>query len=284
MRRLFLLPLFVLLFAVSAFAQSRSNDLPQTVTEPGKAFVNGSLVVKGEGAAPSDKSLSAAQKRILALRAAKVVALREASEIIDGVTISGDTAVSNAAAESDIVRSTVEGIIKGAQVVKEVYDPVSEMGVVFVNIPLTGPNGALALLLPKVIPVMPPTIAQAYEPPAGLAAAKDHDGLIIDARAVDFSPALINRVLTANNEVLYDPSRLPSEVITKNGAALYTNDIDKAKELLGKRGSSNPLVVTASGVVNSTDIQIGPDDAGAVFSSNQATNFLSDARVVFVLK
>ncbi len=283
MRRILLaIPLFILLFAAAAFAGS--NGLPEVVTDINKAFVKGSLVVKGEGGAPADPGLSAVQKRILALRAAKVTALRETAEILNGVTVSGETLIENAAAASDTVRSTVQGIIKGAQVIKEVYDPLSELGVVYITVPLTGPNGVLLALLPQVIPMMPPGLEVAFQPPAGFALDGNYDGLIVDVRGLAFKPALINRVVTKNNSVVYDPSRVDSAVLGERGAAEYTDDIDKAKALLAERGSKNPLVVKAEALVRSTDVEVGEDSAGAISASNQANKFLESARVVFVLQ
>lgn len=287
MRRVLLaIPLFILLFAAAAYAGS--NGLPEVVTDINKAFVKGSLVVKGEGGAPADPGLSLVQKRILALRAAKVTALRETAEILNGVTVSGETLIENAAAESDTVRSTVQGIIKGAQVIKEVYDPLSELGVVYITVPLTGPNGVLSALLPQVIPMMPPGLPPgmeaAFQPPAGFALDGNYDGLIVDVRGLAFKPALINRVVTRNNSVVYDPSGVDTAVLGERGAAEYTDDIDKAKALLAERGSKNPLVVKAEGLVRSTDVEVGEDAAGAISASNQANKFLESARVVFVLQ
>jgi hypothetical protein len=283
MRRILLaIPLLVLLFAAPAYAES--DGLPEVVTDINKAFVKGSLVVKGEGGAPADPGLSSVQKRILALRAAKVTALRETAEILNGVTVSGETLVENAAAASDTVRSTVQGIIKGAQVIKEVYDPLSELGVIYITVPLTGPNGVLAALLPKVIPMMPPEMGAAFAPPAGFAVDENYDGLIVDVRELAFKPALINRVVTTNNSVVYDPSSVESAVLGERGAAEYTDDIGKAKALLAERGSKNPLVVKAEALVRSTDVEVGEESAAAISASNQTNKFLENARVVFVLK
>lgn len=281
-RKLLAIPLFILLFAAAAYAES--DGLPEVVTDINKAFVKGSLVVKGEGGAPADPGLSLVQKRILALRAAKVTALRETAEILNGVTVSGETLVENAAAASDTVRSTVQGIVKGAQVIKEVYDPLSELGVVYITVPLTGPNGLLSALLPKVIPMMPPGMEGAFQPPAGFALDENYDGLIVDVRELAFKPALINRVVTKNNEVVYDPSSVESAVLGERGAAEYTDDIGKAKALLAERGSKNPLVVKAEALVRSTDVEVGEESAGAISASNQTNKFLESARVVFVLK
>lgn len=283
MRRLFIVPVLLLLFAVSAWAETA--QLPTVTSDPRQAFTTGSIIVKGEGAAPAEKKLTAAQKRIMALRAAKVVALREIAEVIDGVAVSGETAVVNAAAESDVIRATVQGIVKGAQVIKEVYDPLSEMAVVYVSVPLTGPNGLMAQLLPQVVPMLPPQPYPVYQAPVEpQVQAARFDGLIVDVREQPFKPALINRVISKNGEIIYDPTKVAQNILVERGAAEYTNDLGKAKALLGERGSANPMVVRAGGLVKSTDVEVGPDDASAIFVSNQASNFLEGAKVVFVLR
>ncbi len=285
------IPFVLVLFLSGLVRAEMQQGMPQLVTDPRQAFMTGSIVVKGEGAAPPNKTLTAAQKRIMALRAAKVIALREIAEIINGVAVSGETRVVDAAVESDAIRASVEGIVKGAQVIKEVYDPMSEMAGVYVSVPMTGPNGVFATLLPQVIPVLPPPQYQPYqpmvpvEPPQQMQAqARNYDGLILDVREKPFKPALINRVVTRNGEIIYDPTKVAQNILVERGAAEYTNDVGKARALLGERGSSNPLVVKAGGVVKSTDVELGPEDASTVFSSNQSNNFLEGAKVVFVLK
>lgn len=277
MRRIFLIYFLMMFFAATVMAGV--TDLPQETLDPSQAFVNGAIVVKGEGAAP-DKPLSPAQKRILALRAAKVVALREVAEIIDGVSVSGETTVYNAATESDVVRTTVHGLIKGAQVIKEIYDPLSGMAVVYVSVPMSGLNGVVGSLLPKLLPTVP--ALPMFAPVSPVQA--NYDGLIVDVSAAGFKPALINRIVTGGGEVIYDPAKVAQSILVQKGAAEYTNDLGKAKALLGQRGSSNPLVVRAEGAVKGTDALLGADDANAVFSSNQSTNYLESAKVVFVLK
>ncbi|MBI5562612.1 MAG: hypothetical protein HY894_07170 [Deltaproteobacteria bacterium] len=283
MKKLIFIPLFVLLFAVSAIAET---DMPQEVRDTRHALMTGSLVVKGEGAAPQDRPLSPAQKRIMALRAAKIMAARELSEVVDGISISGETTVVNAAAASDTIKSSVQGLIKGAQVVKEVYDPVSEMAVVYLSMPMTGSNGLVASILPQVLMSAPPAAAPPYMPPPTAPEVKPaaFDGLILDAREQAFKPALINRVVTKGGEVLYDPAKVAQNILVERGAAEYTNDVGKAKALLGERGASNPAVVKVSGVIKSTDVEVSPEDASAIFSSNQTAHYLEGAKVVFVLK
>jgi hypothetical protein len=261
-----------------------SADAPAE-TNPEGAVKKGSIVVRGTGSAPADETLGAAQKRIMALRAAKVVALREAAEVINGVTVSGATRVSDMGAASDEVKTTVDALIKGARVVREAYDPATGVAEVYVAVPLSGPGGLYAELLPMLTPLVPDEF-RPYDEPAGPVSPETgvFDGLIIDVRGLDLRPALINRVLTENGYLLYDPSRVSTSVLERYGAALYTDDPDSARRVLRDRGSINPLVVKAVRVERSTDAVISPIDASRVFSADQSGDFLSRARVVFVLR
>lgn len=281
MKKLLLL-IAVLFFAAPALAQQP----PQVVTDPSRAFVTGAIVVKGEGAAPSDRPMSRAQKKIMALRAAKVIALRELAEIIDGVAIFGETTIVDAAAQSDTVRATVQGMVKGATVAQEGYDPVNEIAVVYLSMPTTGPNGLTGQLIPQVMSTIPPPTASYYQPQAAPPPSppQAYDALILDITRHSFKPALINRVLAENGEVLYDPTKIAQEILVERGAGDYTNDVGKAKALLGERGARNPLVVSAAGVVKNTDVKVSSGDASRIFAANQEANFLEAAKVVFVLK
>lgn len=283
MKRLLAILVFLLLaLPVVAMAE----QLPQVTTDPSQAFITGSLTVKGEGAAPTDRPLSAAQKKILAIRAAKVAALRELAEILDGVAVSGETIVKDAATQSDTIRAAVQGMVKGAKVIQEAYDPMTEMGAVYVSISMHGANGISGQLLPQILPTLPPPMAAVYMPPATMPAAppQPYDALILDIREHSFKPALINRILAENDEILYDPTKIAQNILVERGAGDYTNDVGKAKAILSERGSKNPLVVKAAGVVKFTDVQVTGDDAANIFAANQKSNFLEGAKVVFVLK
>ncbi len=281
MKRIWILP-FLLLFSAAALRAEPVVGLSPSVRDA--AFMTGSIVVKGEGVAPADKSLSAGQKKLLSLRAAKVIALREAAEIVDGVLVNGETTILGASARSDNVRTTVRGIINGAQVIREVYDPVSETGAVYVSIPLTGPNGLTAALVPEAGPFLPFGAGPAYRGDAQPVPGVGYDGLILDVRGYPFRPALINRVVTRGSETLYDPGTVAREELVRNGAAGYTNGVGKAKALLKERGSMNPALVRADGLVRVTDVVVGPADASAIFAANREKNFLGKGLVVFVLQ
>lgn len=269
----------LLALVLSAFPfQSLASEagLPKETAGARDAFLQGVMTVKGEGAAP-EGSFSQAQKRLLALRAAKIAAYREITERLDGVAISGETTIFNASAASDRVRTTVQGIITGAEVVREAYDPETGIGAVYLSVPVSSAIGALLPVLSDTVPSLPEYRAIAI-------ARSGIDGLIIDARGTGFRPALLNRVVTAGGEVVYDPSRLSREIAAQGGAPGYTSDMDNARALLAQKGSVSPLVVKAGGTLEvSTDIELDPADASIVFASNQSGRFLEAARIIFVL-
>lgn len=274
-----LIPIFLFL---AAFASTASAETVQEIRDTKQALMAGKLVVKGE--ATADQTLPVGQRKLMAIRGAKVIALREIAEVIEGVIVSGESTVANMSAQSDVVRSSVQGLVKGAQIVKEDYDQLSGIATVWVAVSMRGVDGLLPSLLPQALQAAPAGPPYQPAPEQVRVAPANHDGLILDVREQPFRPALINRVLSLNGDVVYDPAKVAQNILVERGAAEYTNDVGKAKAMLSERGSSNPAIIKASGVVKSTDVQVGKDDATAIYTSNQANNFLEGAKVVFVLK
>jgi hypothetical protein len=263
----------------------KAQQPPQLVTDQTQAFIKGGFVVKGEGV-PKEGVTHPGQKELTAKRAATVVAQRNMAEILNGVRISGQTTVKDSALESDLIRSTVEGLIKDAKPIYESYDSLKEVAIVYISVGIDGPNGLTGQLLPQMLPTLPQPQAAAYVPPATLPPAppQPYDALILDIKEHQFKPALINRILAQNGEILYDPTKIAQNILVERGAGDYTNDVGKAKAILSERGSRNPLVIKAAGVVKLTDVQVTGDDAANIFTANQKSNFLEGAKVVFVLK
>jgi hypothetical protein len=263
------------------YQQPMQPAMPMVTTTPSQAFINGQLIVKGEGAAPADRPISLGQKKILAIRAAQVVAYRNLAEFIQGVNVYGETLVKDAAVSSDIIKTKVEAMIKGAQVLSEQYDPMSELGVVYVKIDMFGAAGLAGQMLPALLPTLPS--APQFAPQA-IPVMEPFDGLIIDVTDFAFKPALINRIVNDKGEAVYEPSKIAQEILIKKGCGDYTNDTGKAKAILAERNLKNPLIVKAKGVVKSTDVEVTGDDAVRIFGANQKSSFLQGANVVFLLK
>lgn len=254
---------------------------PMVTSSPSQAFLNGQFIVKGEGAAPADRPLSLAQKKIMAIRAAQVVAYRNLAEFMQGVNVYGETLVKDAAVASDIIKTKVESLVKGAQILSEQYDPMSELGIVYLKVDMFGASGVAGQLLPQILPTIPaaPQFAPQAVPPV-----EAFDALIIDVTEFSFKPALINRIMNDKGEAVYEPSKIAQEVLIKKGCGDYTNDLGKAKAILAERNLKSPLVLKAKGVIKSTDVEVTGDDATRIFGANQKSSFLQGANVVFLLK
>ena len=257
--------------------------------EMGSAFRQDAMLVVGEGV--GKKGTTGGQYRLTALRAAEVVAQRALAEMLKGVVIVGDTVVKDAELESDLIRSSINTFVKGFQPVLKEFNEREGTALVILKVGVSGPQGFGALMYDKIL--NEPKVKQqldrpAYTPPAELppppVVAQPYDGLIIDATAYNFRPALINRIFNPKGEVLYDPAKISQKVLVEQGCGEYTNSVDKARAALAKRGVKNPLVVKAAGTVSPSDLQVGNEVALQIFSANQASGFMADARVAFVLK
>ncbi|RLA90598.1 MAG: hypothetical protein DRG20_03015 [Deltaproteobacteria bacterium] len=290
--------ILVCLMCIYVFAQNW-----QSITDPVKVFSKGYIQVIGTS--------EEGQTRYRAIRAATVVAQRDLLEILQGLNIYGTTTIRDGMLQSDTIRTTVQGFLKGAIKCGEKYYPERGYAEVCLRLYIKGKGGLYDIILPlmKDEGLLPPP-ASVYKPklipeimekpqtnettqmqkfstqeitkPSELI--HPYDGVIIDVRDYIFRPALINRILTDKGEVIFDPSKIVSSVLVERGCGGFTNNLDKAKALLKTWGSNNPMFIKAVGVVKFTDVKVSEDDAATIFIHNQKTQFLNQAKVVFLLK
>ena len=81
------------------------------------------LKVSGYGAPPRDESLGSAQRKLMAMRAAKADAYRALTEQLYGVRVSGTTTVGDMVIRSDLFRVYVDAYVFGARVVSSLAHP-----------------------------------------------------------------------------------------------------------------------------------------------------------------
>jgi hypothetical protein len=96
------------------------QDLVEQIGNGDINWTKGVVQAKGIGA-PPERYYGKPQARPMALRAAKLDAMRNLLEVTKGVRISSTTTVKDYVVESDIIMSQVQGMVKGAQVVHQEY-------------------------------------------------------------------------------------------------------------------------------------------------------------------
>jgi hypothetical protein len=251
------------------------------------AFGQEALLFYGEGVGnPNHKT--DAQRGVMAKRAAVVTAQRAMAEYLEGFLLVGVTLVKDAAAQDDVILSTVVGFVKGSQVVSNEYNKDTDIAIAVIKLGLHGPKGFASTFYEKMSsdPKLKEMVKTDKAPfkPETVKLDVAYDGLIIDATEQNFRPALINRIFASKGDILYDPAKISQKVLVEQGCGEYTNSIDKAKAALATRGVKNPLVIKASGSISAADLQVTDNDAVTIYSANQKGSFMAAAKVAFVLK
>ncbi len=130
---------FIAVIALSGSVSAQNAGPGDAIETSGQGKINwtiGEIYATGIGAPPA-QAVNAAQARAMTERAAVVVAYRNLLEVVKGVRVDSETVVENFMVKSDVIRTRVDGIVKGARVVKTQY--LSDGSVeVLVAMPLKG--------------------------------------------------------------------------------------------------------------------------------------------------
>jgi len=229
-------------------------------------------IVRASGSgAPNPDAPNIAAARLGAERAAKADALRNILETVKGVRIDSQTLVVNAMPQSDVIRTQVQGIVRGARVVNTRY--LSDGAVeVTVEIPMAGP------LTQTVLP--PTSFGTQSVPKEGSAV---YTGVVFDSRGLSIRPAMAPKVLDEDGREVYGSAFVSAEWAAKYGIVGYVKDLDAAKK--NDRVAANPLVVKAVKISGSggSDLVISNADAQGLKDMSKNLSFLEQCRVLVVV-
>ena len=283
------------LSAASVFAAPLGDNIDwgtQTVT------------VQGMGAPPVN-ARNATHAYMMARRAAQVDGYRQLAEAIKGVNVDAESTVENFMVTSDIVRTKVDAMIKGAQVIDEQRLPDGSC-ILTMSVPMFGVGGSGSIassVLPRetvketfpepvqsVAPSQPAydetasisvriDVASKPAPPAKSSKAiGGYTGLIVDCRGLGLNPVMSPVVKNANGDKIYGHKNIDPDYVIAHGMVDYaTSDAQVS------RAGSNPLVVKAVSLDNHNgNPVISVADANRVLIENQTTGFLEKTKVVFI--
>ena len=234
---------------------------------------DGVIRVEGTGSLMNANSITG-------YRAAKVDAMRNALEEVQGVNIDSDTTVRDSITASDMVRTRVNGMIKGAKVVKKYRDDDGYH--VIIELPVYGVQSLASAVIPKTYTASAPVPfapATTYAPaPKIPVSSGPYTGLIVDCTGLGLETAMAAGVFTPDNQMVYGKDNFSYEDVISRGYVGYARSLTSGVD----RAGSNPLIIRAQSIKQFVNPVISNADAARIMVENQQTKFLEKGNVVFV--
>ena len=279
---------FALFFLLTSLTYAdQQKEIIENVGNGSINWSKGCLKAIGIGA-PPEHLYGKPNARSMALRAAKLDALRNLLEVTKGVRIDSSTSVKNFALEHDVIESKVQGMVMGAQVTNREY--MSD-GSVEVTMLMSLHGGFAQLVLPadikQIVTVMPVATNQDsvlnshktsnFEKDSG-----KYTGLIVDARGIGVKPAMSIVILNENNKEIYGTAFASREFAVQKGMCGYAKDLENASK--NSRVKGRPLTVKGLRTRGSgqSDIVISNADASKIQSAFEHLAFFKKCSVVII--
>jgi hypothetical protein len=265
----------VLLLLPMASFGSDPNALVQTMGQGSVNWTEGYIEAKGIGA-PPEASYGKPNARPMAMRAAKLDALRNILEVVNGVRVNSTTLVRDFTIESDLIRAEVDGIVRGAQQADLQYMSDGTVEVVM-RVPLHG--GFSEAVLPQDIQQIGSITTDAPAQQTGGV----FTGLVVDARGLEARPAMAPKVLDENGQEVYGSAFVSREYAVQQGMSGYAKALEAA--MGNERVTDNPLTVKGLRTEGPgrCDIVISNADATRIRNAAEHLSFMKKCRVMIVV-
>jgi len=274
--------LLLMLVAFCSFLLAQDADKGDAMQDVPHGKINWTkqyVYATGSGA-PDLKAPNVAVARLGAERVARADAYRNLLEAIKGVTVTGNTTIKNSMEESMDVKTHVEGVIKGAEVVTTKY--YSDGGVdVVMRVPLAqftekvGATPAATKEIESKETVKAP--APAEKPAAG---GDQKSILVFDVRGAKFTPSLFPAVYTEDGKIVYSKKQVRDEVLKTTGMIHYIkDDLDSVSMMYGD--AATMLVLKVTKVKNKSDLIVGPAELASI-QSKLKPDAMSEGKVVIL--
>lgn len=246
-------------FAQTTYIPIETHDTD--VVEPqGPGEINWTQqVITAKGWGVIDTTFPLPQAKLMATRAAQVVAQRNLLEIIKGVRVVSETKVQDLMTKSDYIYTQIEGVVKGAKMIGE---PVEKEGMIEVELAIgIYDSDGIAPTIQKGLGKKFIDIASSLTS-TEKEEIKRITGLVIDATDTDAKPAVFPRILDEDGHVLFDPAEYynPNDpTLQKLIKVLVTAE----KEIKKSEFGDNPYIIKALKAINS-DIVVDNENAEKV--------------------
>jgi hypothetical protein len=238
-------------------------------------------VVKAKGIGAPNPNMPEAAARPAAIRAAKQIALRDALELIKGISLNSQTTIKAEMVENDQVNTSVSGFMQGFQFEPSPHYMSDGTVEIEVTVPIDGANGLGGAIFGGASPLLQdkPVAPVPAAPKPGA-----YTGLVIDAKGLNLKPALMPRILSEGDREIYGSAMVTRDFAVKYGMCGYSKSVSGAQKLADRVGD-NPVVVKAVKISgpNKADVIISTKDAELIQNAAKSMSFLSECRVIMVL-
>lgn len=224
------------------------------------------VTATGSGAA-NLKDGPVAVARLNAERAAKLDALRNVIETIQGIQVTASRSAGDVMSNGEI-RSRIQGMAQGFKVVDTKYYSDGSVDVV-VQMPID--ENLTNALVEK--PKKPKKV--------GTEGAANWSGLVVNARGLGLTPSMAPRIVDEAGKEVYGTEVVSEKGLKQGGIVGYVKADGQASDRVGDK----PLVVKGLRLVDKskTDIVIANGDADKLRDPTQNLSFLADGKVVILV-
>ncbi|MCK4257401.1 MAG: hypothetical protein KAX49_00390 [Halanaerobiales bacterium] len=248
--------LFILLFSNLTFAEA--NSLPEV------NFTEGYIIAEGMGVVREDIA-NQSQAIALARLAAKVDAQRNLLEIIAGLEINGQTSLKNLMID-DEVRTHVEGILQGAQVVPN--EEYLQEGIYHIQL-------KVSFEPLKTIYASSPASDESTEQTDKK---NQYTSLIIDAQQFKITTIELLQIRDLDDKLIFSPDRAP---YTGEESILKLSHTDALSD---PRAGENPLIISAQNLnsIYNLIIYITQEDGQTILSQLGDTDIFLMSKILII--
>lgn len=252
----------------TALADGADDSVVQKVGHGEINWTKKTVTATGSGAA-NLKDGPVAVARLNAERAAKLDALRNILETLQGVQVDGKRNVGDMMSNGTI-KSKVQGMARGFKVVDTRYYSDGSVDLV-VSMPIDDNLTSALNVSPK------------KKRKVSTKGAKNFSGLIVNAKGLGVLPSISPRILDEKGKEVYGASVVSDSGMQQGGIAAYESDVEGAKG--PERVGDKPLIVKALRLKakTKTDIVISNADAEKLRDKGSDLSFLANGKVVIVV-
>ena len=282
-------------FAQGKAPQSQMVGLVEKVGDKGKIdWQYGIIYGKGIGGMPTSEP-NRAKAYLKARRYAVMMALENLLMVTDRVRVDATAYAEDFEVRNERIRTEVRGFVKGAEVVNERTITLNGAPAVEVTmaVRLYGEEGLSRIILPEVaaksseqsapLPVVTKPVAQPAPAPPQVAS-NAYTSVIIDTRGLGIRPAMSPKLRRTDGGEVWGTVNANHDFVIEQGIVAYAKTLEEAKA--NRRAGSNPLILRATGYAKTPgrcDPVLSDNDVRLLLTANEASGFLNEYRVIFVV-